>query len=311
MSTSNLVVIGSLNMDITARVSRLPVPGETILGSDVYQAPGGKGGNQAVAAARLGATVQMVARVGADAFGSTLREGLISEGVGVASVFTAAAPTGTALILVEDAGQNQIAVVPGANALLGETDLADVVWAPGAWAVAQLEVPQDVVIKGFQLAHNAGCRTLLNAAPALALKPELARLTDILVVNESEAEALSDQPVQGPTDALSAARSLSRTGPAIVAVTLGKNGSLLMDREKAWYLPAIQVEAIDATAAGDAWVGALATALASGAELLEAATFATAAGALTATRSGAQPALPRRDEVEALARTAPTPQPLV
>lgn len=310
MSHSNVVVIGSLNMDITARVPRLPVPGETVLGSELYQAPGGKGGNQAVAAARLGARVQMVARVGSDSFGSALRDGLTAEGVNVTNLFTTEGATGTALILVERAGQNQITVVPGANSCLTAADLANLPWQPGTWAVAQLEVPQAVVIAAFKAARNAGCHTLLNAAPALPLEGALAELTDILVVNESEAALLTGLPVQTIADAVEAARSLRRSGPCKVAVTLGKNGAVLLEGDRAWHVPSMPVQAVDATAAGDSWVGALATCLSAGATLLEAASFAAVVGAITASRPGAQPSLPRLDEVQALADQAPVPRQL-
>ena len=303
-----LVVIGSLNMDLTVRAPRLPRPGETILGTDFYQAPGGKGGNQAVAAARLGGRVRMVARVGQDAFGAALRTALEAEGVDTTAVGIAEGPTGLALIVVDAAGQNQIAAVPGANARLAPEDLDRLEWEPRAWAVAQLEVPDAAVVRGFERARAHGGRTVLNAAPARPLPPDLWALTDLLVVNETEAALLAGQPVEDPTAAVTAARALQAYGPAMVAVTLGARGSVLVSPEGDWHVPAIPVEAVDATAAGDAWVGALATALARGESLLRAAAFASAAGAITVTRSGAQPALPYQDETESLAGLAPEPR---
>lgn len=297
----DLVVIGSLNMDLTVRVSRLPGAGETVFGTDFYQAPGGKGGNQAVAASRLGAGVRIAARIGRDAFGEALKQGLDAEGVDVAAIAADDGPTGVALIIVEATGQNQIAVVAGANGRLTSEDVDQVHWDARLWAVAQLEVPDEAIIRGFSRARTGGGRTILNAAPARPLSLQLWALTDLLVVNETEAALIAGQPVGNPAAALAAARRLQARGPSTVAVTLGSEGSVLVSKQHAWHVPAISVEAVDATAAGDAWVGALATALTQGGDLLSAATFASAAGALAVTRPGAQPSLPRRDETHHLA----------
>jgi ribokinase len=303
-----IVVIGSLNMDLTVRASRLPRPGETVLGSDFYQAPGGKGGNQAVAAARLGARVRMAARVGPDAFGDALRASLEREGVDASAVGVAQAHTGVALIVVDAAGQNLIAVYSGANALLSASDMEALTWERGEWAVAVLEIPDAAVARGFERARGAGGRTILNAAPARPLPAELWPLIDVLVVNEGEAALLAGQPVPDVAAALAAARILQGRGPETVAVTLGAEGAVLVDRAEAWHIPAVPVQAVDATAAGDAWVGAVAVALARGEGLLPAALFAAAAGAITATRPGAQPALPYLAEVREMVGRVPRPQ---
>ncbi len=295
-------------MDLTVRTSRLPRQGETVLGSDFYQTPGGKGGNQAVAAARLGARVRMAARVGPDPFGTALRASLQREGVDVSAVGVAEAHTGVALIIVDAEGQNLIAAYSGANALLSASDLEALAWEPGEWAVAVLEVPDAAVVRGFERAREAGGRTMLNAAPARPLSTELWRLVDVLVVNESEAALLAGQPVHGVASALAAARILQGRGPETVAVTLGAEGGVLVDGAEAWYIPAVPVRAVDATAAGDAWVGALAAALARGEGFLQAAVFASAAGAITVTRRGALPALPSLAEVREVVGRVPQPQ---
>jgi ribokinase len=297
-------VIGSLNMDLTVRTPHLPRPGETVLGSEFYQAPGGKGGNQAVAAARLGGRVRMAARVGPDGFGAALRESLEREGVDVSAVETADVPTGIALIVVDAGGQNLIAAFNGANALLGAADLDRLSWERG-WTLAVLEVSDEAVVRGFERTRAAGGRTILNAAPARPLPDALWALTDILVVNEVEARLLAGQPADDPLQAREAGRALRARGPALVAVTLGAQGSVILNPEGAWHVPAFPVQAVDATAAGDAWVGALAVGLARGDDLLRAGTFASAAGAIKVRRRGAQPALPRQDETEELAGRAP------
>ena len=298
-------------MDLTVTVPRLPRVGETIQGNDFYQAAGGKGGNQAVAAARQEATVRMVGRVGKDAFGEVLKRGLEVEGVDAKEVEVVDGPSGLALIFVAADGQNQIAVVPGANSRLTPEDVDRLSWGTGAWAVAQLEVPEAAVIRGFHRARSAGGRTVLNAAPARHFSVDLWSLSDLLVVNESEAALLSGQPVNDPSDALAAARVLQARGPLTVAVTLGPQGSALVSSEGAWLVPALQVHSLDATGAGDAWVGAFVTLLAEGKDLISAATFASAAGALAVTRPGAQPSLPRRKETEVAVDRVPEPQRLL
>jgi ribokinase len=294
---SHIVVVGSLNMDLTARVSRLPAPGETVLGGELRTAPGGKGGNQAVAAARLGAATRMIACVGDDAYGRELVAGLKREGVDVTGVRAAEGPTGVALICVDDRGQNQIVVAPAANTRLTADMIDGSRWTAGTWVVAQLEVSTDAVAGAFRQANARGARTILNAAPAMQFSVDLWKLTDVLVVNETEAAALAGRSLSDVPSAVAVARALSERGPDTVAVTLGAEGAVIVSFGEAWYIPALPVVAVDATAAGDAWVGALAASLARGADFLTAARTASVAGALTATRHGAQPALPTLDEV--------------
>jgi len=296
-----VVVIGSLNMDLTIRVPRLPGPGEAVVGSELYTAHGGKGGNQAVAAARQGARVALVGRVGRDAFGEQLRRELVTEGVDASTVHVSDLPTGVALILVDPSGQNQIAVAPGANGDVRPHDTDGVSWAAGVWAVAVLEVPDAVIAAAFARARASGGRTILNAAPSRPFEAALWRLTDLLVVNESEATALSGLHVRDIRSALAAGRRLTARGPAMVALTLGARGAVVLSGERAWHIPAVRVTAVDATAAGDAWVGAVAAGLADGQSLIAAAAAGSAAGALAASRAGARPSLPRREEVLRLA----------
>lgn len=293
-----VLVVGSANMDLVVRAPRLPAAGETVLGGDLLRVPGGKGANQAVAAARAGAAVRIVAAVGADSFGRELLAALRADGVDVSAVTTLAdRPSGAALIVVDATGQNQIAVAPGANAALVaacvEPALADL--RPNDVVALQLEVPPETVRHACLLARRAGARTLLNAAPAIPLPADLLALVDLLVVNEGEAALLAGCP--GPEQAAARLRQL---GPGCVVVTLGQQGVLLADERGKTRVAAHRVRVVDTTAAGDAFCGALAAALAAGADLREAAEFANAAGALAATRPGAQSSLPRRRDIEAL-----------
>ncbi|MDQ7828435.1 MAG: ribokinase [Armatimonadota bacterium] len=302
-----LVVIGSLNMDLTVRVPRLPGRGETVVGSDFFTAHGGKGANQAVAAARLGARVRLVGRVGRDAFGAELQQALAAEGIDAAAVRHSDRPTGVALIVVEEGGQNLIAVAPGANGDVRPEDVEALDLPDGVWVGAVLEVPDGATVAAFRRARAVGGRTLLNAAPSRPFAGELWRLTDVLVVNEGEAGTLAGRPVGDAAEALEAARVLRERGPRTVAVTLGRQGAVLLGEREAWHVPAVPVDAVDATGAGDAWVAALTVGLAEGRSLVEAGVLASAAGALAASRPGAQPSLPARAEVEALAARAPRP----
>ncbi len=302
---AEVVVVGSLNMDLNVRTPHLPVPGETVIGSDFTTAPGGKGANQAVAAARLGASVAMVGRVGSGDFGTALRANLQAAGVDDTYVFTDhAAPTGVALIAVEEKGQNTIIVVSGAN---GSLSRADVDAALGAIAAArilalQLEIPIETVMYALELARASHVLTLLNPAPARRLPPELIRLVDILVPNETEAEQLTGIPVRDWESAEKAARELGRRGAEVVVITMGARGALGWDGGAGIRSPAYHVEAIDATAAGDAFVGALAVARAHGLDLPSALREANTAGALATLKAGAQPSLPTRAEMEEFAK---------
>lgn len=296
-----ILVVGSLNMDLVLQVEHLPTPGETVLGGAYEAFPGGKGANQAVAAARLGGQVRMVGRVGEDAFGRALKAGLKREGVDVGGVLPTLGPSGVAFILVDPKGQNQIAVAPGANGRLLPQDLTEAAFQGIQVVLLQLEIPLETALRALSLGRAAGARTLLNAAPARPLPPEAWAQTDLLLVNEGEGAALlGADPPRTPEEALALARRLRAQGPGVV-LTLGAQG-VVWALEGEGHLPAFPVQAVDTTAAGDAFAGALAVALDEGWPWAEALRFACAAGALAAARTGAQPSLPRRAEVEALLR---------
>ena len=293
-----VVVVGSANMDLVVRAPRLPTAGETVLGGDLARVPGGKGANQAVAAARVGAAVRFVGALGADAFGDELMAALTADGVDVSAVLRLPKrPSGAALIVVDDAGQNLIAVSSGANADLTpdavELALRDL--QPADVVLAVLEVPLPTVQRAFTTARRLGARTVLNAAPAIAFDASLLALVDVLIVNEGEAAELSGQ--NSPQDA---ALALLQRGPACVIVTLGGDGLHMTDTDGTLNVRAHAVEVVDTTAAGDAFCGALGAALAGAVEPRQAVKFANAAGALATTRGGAQPSLPRLADVEAL-----------
>lgn len=292
-----IAVVGSLNVDTTVRVPRLPVPGETVLGSGHFGDTGGKGANQAVAAARLGSSVAMIGMVGDDAAGATLlevlrREGIDASGVGVA----AGTGSGLAVITVDVSGENTIVVDPAANALVTPehvTAHADTI-GDAAVVLAQLEVPVAAVLAA---ARVAGGRFILNPAPAADLPPELLVRVGVLVPNATELARLAGGAVpSGPEEAMAAAATLA--GPDAIVVTLGSRGAVVVADGHRVAVPAPVVDAVDPTAAGDAFCGGLADALADGADLVEAVRWAVRCGAITATRWGAQSALPTRADVE-------------
>jgi ribokinase len=309
--TAHLTVVGSLNMDLVVRAPRIPQPGETIIGSGFHTVPGGKGANQAVAAARLGAHVSLVGRVGQDAFGHPLLESLASDSVDQTFVIQDPhAPTGVALIVVDDSGQNSIVVASGANMRLSP---ADVEAAEGAIAdtdvvLMQLESPLETVTRAAEIAHAHGVPVILNPAPARPLPPSLLSLVDVLIPNESETALLTHMPVADPAQAQAAAAALLELGVGTVILTLGERGALLArpgtathaGGERSRTIPAFEVAPVDTTAAGDAFVGGFAVALAEGKALLDAVRWGNAAGALATTRMGAQPSLPTRQAVEDL-----------
>jgi ribokinase len=294
-----IVVVGSLNLDLVARVERMPRPGETVLALGYAEHAGGKGANQAVAAARAGGRVAMVGRVGHDDAGRRLRDGLAEDGIDVAEVRSVDAPTGRALIEVDADGQNRIVVVPGANHAWRETDLPRAVLAEADLVILQREVPDDVVAGAIRRARGSGARVVLNLAPAGAVPPEVLRDVDVLVVNESEAAELAgaseDEVAADPS---AAARALARRVRDQVVVTLGAQGAVHAGRTGEGRVAGFPVEAVDTTAAGDAFVGALAARLAEGAPIGDAVRFACAAGAEAATHAGAQPSLPPRAAIE-------------
>jgi ribokinase len=293
-----VVVVGSLNLDLVVRVDRLPGPGETVSGGDVFRNPGGKGANQAVAAARLGRRVAMVGRVGDDEAGRELLASLEADGVDTAHVRAVdGVPSGAAFIAVSDDGENQIVVSPGANARLGPGDVAAAGAALRAAAVTlvQLEVPLEAVAAAVRA---AGGRVVLNPAPVRALPAALLGEVDVLVPNRVELARLADAPV--PATVEEAAALAGRLPARAVVVTLGADGALVVEDGDAGHVPAVPVRPVDTTAAGDAFCGGLADALAGGAALQDAARWAVRVAAAACTRPGAQASLPTPDEARAL-----------
>ncbi|HTU88707.1 MAG TPA: ribokinase [Gemmataceae bacterium] len=295
-----ICVVGSSNIDLTFRMPRLPRPGETLAGQSFQLGFGGKGANQAVMAARLGARVTMVSRVGRDIFGEQTVHNYQQHGIDTTHVLRdASQPTGTAAIVVEESGQNCILLVPGANASLSPDDVRTAASILGecGMLLCQLEVPVETTLEAFRIARAAGVRTLLNPAPAAPLPDELLRLTDLCVPNETETEMLTGQRVTTPEEARAAAEMLRQRGAGAVLVTLGARGVVLV--EEGWeHLAATPVRAVDASGAGDAFIGSLAVFLLEGLPLRQAAQLANRAAALSVTRPGTQASFPTRDEID-------------
>ncbi len=292
----SVVVVGSLNMDLVIRAPRHPQPGETILGGEFSTFPGGKGANQAVAAARLGAMSTLVGRVGNDAFGDSLLDTLAQDGVNTTLVRRdARAPTGVALITVDEAGQNTIVVASGANGQLAPEDIgtAEAAIKETRVVVLQLEIPLPTVQRTIDLARKYGALVVLNPAPAQPLESKLLAGVDYLVPNQSELRLLT-----GLDDTAAGAKELREAGVKNVIVTLGEAGVAGFTEGGEFQLAAHEVQVVDTVAAGDAFVGALAVALMEGRTAREAARWGNAAGALAVMHEGAQPSLPRRAEVE-------------
>ncbi len=301
-----IVVFGSVNLDLVARVARLPQPGETIAGSDFATLPGGKGANQALAARRAGAEVAMAGAVGNDAFAGDALSGLSAAGVDLAWVKRAAAPTGVALIHVDASGQNAITIVPGANAAARAAAVPDAALVPGNTLLLQLEVPMEAVCDVAARAKRGGARVVLNAAPIAELPAELLASVDVLIVNAVEAAALAAAlRIPGAPEAFVAA--VHRRHGASAIVTLGAHGALAAADQTLFRIAAPVVDVVDTTGAGDAFAGVLAAALDRGASWPEALAQATAAGSLACTARGAQTALPERAAIQdAAARAAST-----
>ncbi len=289
-------------MDLVVKTPRIPLLGETVLGGDFVMVPGGKGANQAVAAAKLGAEVYFVARLGDDLFGQRSLANFEREGV--RTTYVASTPgvaSGVALIAVDPAGNNVIVVAPGANSRLSPDDVKRAqreIGSAGA-VVAQLEVPVETIECAAQMASDAGVPFILDPAPAQKLRPELLKQVTVLTPNETEAQILTGMEVCDEAGASLAAEWLLSSGVGAVIVTMGAKGFLLADGTTREFVPAVPVRAVDATAAGDAFAGSLAVGLAQGQSLREAALLAGRVAALSTTRMGAQPSMPTRQEVEA------------
>jgi ribokinase len=288
-----IIVVGSINMDLVVRVQRQPTPGETILGGDYLTIPGGKGANQAVAAARAGGVVKMCGLVGSDPFGPVLRVNLTSNGVDTGHVGTWNGPSGVALITVDDTGQNMIVVSPGANGHVLPSMIPDALLREAGMVMLQLEIPLETVRDVIQACRIDKTPVLLNPAPAQVLPNDLLDGVRYVVANETEVMLLG-----AGQDELSSARRLRARGVDTVIVTLGERGVLWVGQGGEGRLPAHVVKAVDTTAAGDGFCGALAVKLSEGASLEDSLKFANAAGAIAVTRPGAQPSLASRGEIE-------------
>ncbi|KAM3092260.1 ribokinase [Phormidesmis sp. 146-12] len=295
-----VIVFGSINMDLVARVPRLPIPGETLLGQGFSTVPGGKGANQAVAIARLGIPAIMVGRVGGDQFGENLLNGLKAAKIQTEDVLTdTSVSSGVALIAVDDRSENQIIVIAGANGNVNEEDVTRLIphLSHATALLLQLEIPIAAVKLAAQAAKKAGVTVILDPAPASEIPLDLYPLIDIITPNAVEAEQLVGFPIDSPSLTSEAASVLQKRGVKTVILKLGAKGGFCATSEEAFFFPAFEVEAIDTVAAGDAFNGGLAAALAEGHSIREAVTWGAATGALSTTKSGAQGALPDREEV--------------
>ncbi|MGI5139843.1 MULTISPECIES: ribokinase [unclassified Streptomyces] len=295
----DLLVVGSANADLVIGVERRPAAGETVLGSDLVVHPGGKGANQAVAAARLGARTALLARVGDDAHGRLLLDSQREAGVDTVGVLVGGAPTGVALITVDPSGDNSIVVSPGANGRLVPKDVraAGSLLEASRVVSAQLEIPLETVVEVVRTLPS-GTRFVLNPSPPRPLPADVLAACDPLIVNEHEARVIAGDDLGGTPEDWAAA--LLALGPRSVVVTLGAEGALVADGEAMTRVPSVKVEAVDTTGAGDAFTAALAWRLGTGETLPEAAAYAARVGAAAVTRPGAQESFPTSEEVAAL-----------
>lgn len=291
--TPDIVVFGSMNMDLMVRVARAPRGGETLQGLSFLANPGGKGANQAVACARQGARVAMVGCVGEDAFGATLRKALVADGIDVSHVRMAGPSTGVAVVMVDEQGENRITIIPGANDLLA----ADADALSGRYLLLQCEVPMAEVVRAARIMRARGATVVMNPAPVCKLPDELWPLVDILVMNEIEAAELSGLPVSGPASAEAAATALRRRGPPTTIVTMGSQGVLVADEAGCRHFPAQAVRVVDTTAAGDTFIGAMCAARAAGQPMDAAVRRGIQAATICVTRPGAQASIPSLHEL--------------
>ena len=294
-----ILVIGSSNTDMTVVSDRLPERGETVLGGVFHMGPGGKGANQAVCASRLGADVTFVCKVGDDLFGNNALTGYRSEGMDVTHVLRSDKPTGSALILVDGQGENVISVAPGANAdfTVHDMDALSPVIRGADYLLLQLEIPVPSVVRAVEIAREAGVFVILNPAPACALPEEIFRNVSLLIPNRTELSLLSGMSTDTEEHIRAAVEKLRSAGVGNVIVTLGSAGALVCREGSYTTVPALRVQAVDTTAAGDTFCGAVCVGLSEGLSLEEAAAFATKASALTVQKVGAQNSLPYRNEI--------------
>ncbi|MCI0554564.1 MAG: ribokinase [Anaerolineae bacterium] len=317
----DILVVGSLNTDLVVRAPRFPQPGETISGEDLQVIPGGKGANQAVAAARLGAKVSMLGRVGKDNFGDFLLDNLKSNNVDSRLIQRDDASTGTAIIVVDSNGQNSIVLSAGANGKVNDADVNTASFSDYRLLLLQLEIPTPTVLSAAKRAHENGLRVILNPAPAKQLPDELIALADFLIPNETELSLLTNIEVKDNISAEKAARALLERGVKNVIVTLGSKGALIVTGKQVTHVDTYTVDVVDTTAAGDAFIGGFASCLIKTPEsdsslalwvlsdaqkhtpkgrlaLQSAVRYGCACGALATTKFGAQPSLPTKEEVE-------------
>jgi ribokinase len=303
MSEQGVVVVGSITADVTAFAERLPRPGETVLGHAFTLVLGGKGANQAVAAAHFGAPTWMVGCVGNDPFARITTDGLRQHGVNTAHLRNVARPTGVAHIRVEASGQNDIVITPLANAELGEDDVdraLDALRGKARVMLLQLEVRAEITAYAARAGHRAGLTVVLDPAPAVDVAEEIWRDVDLVTPNETEASLITGIDVSDPRTAYQAAQWFLDHGTTNVIVTLGATGAVLASASEREFFEPVVVEAVDSTAAGDAFTGTLGAALATGATLAEGIRYGMAAGALAVTKPGASPSLPQREDVLAM-----------
>jgi len=308
-----IAVIGSLNIDMVVRIPRTPNRGETLCGTDFHLIPGGKGANQAVASSCAGVATKMFGYVGDDTFGRTLRSSLTSSGVDTTHVFaTSAFPTGIATILVENNGENRIIIIPGANNQVSPAYINEI-WkhiAQSSLILLQHEIPLETVHHIIQRANQDRIPVILNAAPYYPIPSRIMSKISVLVVNETEANALSSISITGYRTAMDAAIVMCQLGVQTVIVTLGAMGSVLVNRDQCLYQPGIPVKVIDSTAAGDTFVGGYASALLDGKNIPAALHYAAVAATMTVTRLGAQSSIPSKKEVLEFINNQELPQPV-
>lgn len=299
---SKIIVVGSSNVDLTARVRRLPLPGETIGGATLLRANGGKGANQAVAAARMGAEVVFLTCLGNDASGEMLSAQFAADGIDTSCIKLSATPTGTALIFVDDNAENCIAVAPGSNndLLPADIDSARSSMVGAEFLLVQLEIPMPTVVRSVELADSLGIKTILNPAPMNPVPEDIFSHIWLITPNQTEAEQLTGVHVSTEEDARKAAGALFAKGVKNVIITMGSKGSMVCTPEDAVFVPSRKVQAVDTTGAGDVYNGALVAALAEGRPIAEAARMATLASSVAVTRMGAQTSAPYRNEIETL-----------
>jgi len=298
---NKIVVVGSSNTDMVIKVKNLPRPGETVIGKEFYIAAGGKGANQAVAAARLGADVTFIAKVGKDMFGDMAIANFQEAGINTDFIFRDEKnPSGVALIFVDEKGENSIAVSPGSNANLVKENIKLAIdeIKKAVIMLIQLEIPIETVEYAVNVAKQHNVKIILNPAPARKLSDQLLKQVDVITPNESEAEVLTGLKVVDDISAAKAAEALIQKGVNNVVITLGERGAFLYTKSDNMLIPTKKVNAVDTTAAGDAFNGGLAFALGSGMSLKEAIHFANFVGAYSVTRKGAQPSMPNYDEVK-------------